>query len=123
MKLAHRKRCPDEERIVFRGLRFVPGLPDFRGWIGAFCFLWSILGGPPLALAGGSQMASGQEKVLLGPPVADLQLKERRTENPLLLPPTLGRGVKLWDEVRFSSDASSGSGPHHARVSVQRTGH
>ncbi|OOH74267.1 hypothetical protein BOX30_08570 [Leptospirillum ferriphilum] len=122
MVMANRTRRTDAESSG-RDCRCCDVVPECRGWILIACFLWCFLGAPTLVLAGGQGTGpgqSGQQKVFLGPPVRDVHLGKKRTENPLVVvPPQTGRGVKLWDEARFSSESPSGasSREHHLFLS------
>jgi hypothetical protein len=111
------------EWLFFRASWFWERIPGLGGWIGAG-FLWIVLIYAPVVMAQdrGTTPAPSSQQVLLGPPVKDFRLGERRTENPFIVLPSVGRGVKLWDEVRYRSGSSPGSGPHDGRVSVRRVG-
>lgn len=123
MVMANRTGRTDAESSG-RHFRFRGVVPGCRGWIRLACFLWCFLGAPTLVLAGGREGGpgqSGQQKVFLGPPVQDVHLGKKRTENPLIVLPRTGQGVKLWDEARFSSESSRGASPREPGVLLQGT--
>lgn len=114
-----------KDRQFQRRHPFGPGSVGLWRWMAVAVFPWILLVSASLVRAqdrGTNPAPSGQEKVFLGSPVEAFRLEEKRTGNPLSLLPSVGRGVKLWDEVRSSPQMNSGSGSHDTHASIRRVG-